>query len=645
MIAHTPCGVANISCFGLSTSEPSIARTLTTLKSEAFLEVYIGVQAFDTSKNASELSVGRVRAIGVSDVDKPKQEIVATPQGVWAIKVYLDCPPDLDNIKAVEIYRDGETRIAALIFDKGKRIQWVDPVGYEIGLTHTYTYRYITYDNRVSSMSYPSQPCTADVIDMSYINQEQLKQFNDAWSKEGLKALESLRKNRQTLSDENKKIVDQLDKVKTDYSDLVSNYKLLVKDFQQLSAQVEQDEKTIKTLRTSLEQTSRQVSLKANQVDMDAVTGKVNSQMENRIKVTQEGIDSAASRIEKVQKQLNLASDTLTEVDEAFSSQIKQNAQDITLRAVKGDIDSATEQMRQQVISQINLNEAGITSIVSKAKDVGSSITQLNNSISLCVQSNGLQASVTAAVQKGFSTTVIKADRVVVNGECLLQGNARCVGRWSSNTFSIVDPRTGRPIWGSDTGTVQPQTVTFEHHYGGDWSFQWVGGNPDWRNVDWVQFTPKPPAIFNGVTTTKVSISGYLLISPAQRDGGTLGNNPCLGLYVYDTNGDQQGGQNNNQGFANVSNSPIAIVDKRGVCKVKNMGSYISYVDPQGVDKGYKSSSRSYYWKLPFTISWEKPLTVGRKTMLCFAVKVLRRDEYNPLNVAVQNCRWTIKCY
>ena len=600
-------------------------------------EIYVGIRAVDLSRNYSPLKVIKVSVIDTSEVGKPTPLIHAEPYGVWAIKVWMDCPKGLDNIKAVEIYRDGQTRIAAFLFNEGSRIQCVDPSDYDIGIQHYYTYRLITEDGRVSPMSIPSNKATAHVIDTSYMDKAELEAFNDAWSNRGFEALDEAKSQVAAIVKENTELVKKLAVVTENYSEVIDQYQRLVNDFRQLSVRLENNKNTLSSFRTSINQTSNQVNLKATKQDLDSSTKRLLSLAESSLSVSS-GINSRVSKLETAENVANGLAGKIAEVERSLVSQIDQNGKEITLRVSKREIDTATEQVRKDIVAQLQATADGITSVVNRDNQIKSSITQLNNSIKLCVNSNNLKSEIMTSIQNGISTAVIRADRVVVNGECLLQGNARCVGKWASNTFSIIDPRTGRPIWGSDTGTVKPQVITFNHGYGtGNWRMQWIGGKPDWTNADWVQFTPNPPVKFNGVTTVKVSISGLLHMEGQ----GSFSETPTCGIYVVD--GTVSGDQNNMGGFAHVVNSPIAVVYSRGVGKPVGSGHNVSYTGGNGWTKDYYSRSRPTQ-RTNFGITWEKGLYIGRKTTLNILIKVLNRDSFKPTNVGLQNVTWRIEC-
>ena len=612
-------------------------------------DVYIGIRAVDLSRNSSPVRVMRVLVADASPLMRPTSLIHAEPYGAWAIKVTVDCPRDLENIKAVEIFRDGETRVAAFLFDKGQAIQCIDPADYDSGLQHYYTFRFITEDGRVTPMSAPSLPVTANVIDTSYMDEAELKAFNNAWSGSGLESVNAIKSKIEESTKTNAALQARLDDATKNYSDVVSNYQRLVNDFQQISVESEENDKAISALRTSLEQTGTQVALKATKQEVDKTSEKLTARVESVLSVGQTGISTSVNKLSRLTPKVNGFASQIEEDIKSFSTAIEQNANEIALRATSGSIDMALEQTRKDIVSQLEITEKSITSVVNRQDKIKSSITQLNNEVGLCVRNSSLKSTITLAIQNGISSAVIRADRVVVNGECILQGNARCVGKWASNTFSIVDPRTGRPIWGSDTGTVKPQVVTFEHGFGsGNWRLQWVGGNPDWRDLDMVRFTPNPPVKFNGVSTVKITVTGIFHVSqptPAVRAGAIpppFPNSAMIGIYLVD--GNVSGDQNNYHGSDVFSqNAPVAAVWLGGVGKIVGTGANASCSGGSGWSN-YYYSRQWYTYTTNFTIQCTKSLYIGKQTDLHFLARVLNRSPYNTDNIGIQNIRWRIEC-
>lgn len=464
--------------------------------------IYAGLQAVDLSRNRSDVYVIRVVVEDTQVINRPTNPIYAEPYGIWAIKVWTKCS-NQTNIRAVEFFRDGITKIATLLFTPGLDVTFVDTLSVMVGLTHYYTYRYIYMDEQVSPMSLPSSAVTAEVIDMRYINKASMEAFNDAWANSGLKVLDEVKRDAVKEREKTEALAAELAKTKEEYKKVVDKYTLLVNQFEQISAKVEKQEDTISDLRTSIEQTAKAVTLKASKIDVDAESNKIKAAFSNSLSVQGNKIEAIAASVSKVQTQVNGNEQQIKTTEQRLITQISQNSQAISLRATKSDIDSAVSQSRQNIMAQVQVQADRVTSIVSSQRELESRIIQLNNAIDLCVTKDGLRSEITMAVQNGISTAVISADRVVVRGEMLLQGNARLVGRLSANYVSLVDA-AGNVIWGSDVGTLQPGKKD------ANWSIgSWPVYHPredQWIEISSINYRPNPPVNFNGMSCVTAAV-------------------------------------------------------------------------------------------------------------------------------------------
>ena len=592
--------------------------------------IYIGIQAIDKSRNRSAINIIRVVVVDNSFLAKPTEPITASVYGIWSIRVQTRCPY-YDNIRAIEIFRDGEDSIAKLLFVQGMFVEFVDILEVEVGLTHYYTYRYITTDGRVSPMSDPSESVTAEVIDLRYINKAKLEAFNDAWSGEGIKDIESLREQAEAEAAKTQALAKKLEQATKDYEETFNSYKRLVNNFEQLSAKVINDEKTISTLRTSIEQTAKAVTLKANKTDLDNATQKINNIIENKLEVNQENIQSIATQIQVLEKQAEDDKKEATTVKTALQTQIKQNADAIKLRATKSDIDSKTNQVTQQLVSQINVQKDRITTVVSSVDGNTSQITQLNNAIQLCATKDGISAAVALAVQNGISVATLTANRIVVTGEMLFQGNARLVGRLSANYLAVVD-QNGKVIWGSDTGVLKPQIV--EGDFSGH-SYSCAGGHNQWLEIQRVPLTPQPPVNFNGQSLVKLTCNFILEVEMATDSPPNNASHRYLGdLKIDNVNATLNG---------TSVGSPLCKLNGFGANVVSTQGNRIDYFPITG---GWRSvGGRRYQTTAAFTITYNGSATIGRQAWFAIYGRIFDAQVGVCINrITIFHPKWRAEC-
>ena len=467
--------------------------------------IYVGIQAIDISHNRSDIAIIQILVEDTTALIKPTEVIHAAPYSIWAIRTWVRCP-NYDYIRAVEIFRDGEDSIAQLLFIPGTTVEFIDSLSVMNGLTHFYTYRYVTEDGRTSPMSDPSKSATAEVIDLRYINQAKMKDFADAWANTaGIKAIENLQKTANDELTRTKNLAAELEKTTKNYTEAYNNYTRVVNQFEQLSASVKQDGETLKAFRTSIEQSSKAIALKATKTEVNSLTGKINTLIENKFSVTQSGITSTATKITGLETRAGNVEKQLNTNKTALQTQITQNANAIKLRATKSDIDTVANQVKQQLVSQINIQADRITTLVSEQEGTKSQITQLVDAIQMYVTKDGLEAMIAIAIQDGISIATLTANRIVITGEMLFNNNARLVGRLSANYLGIVD-KGGKLVWGSDVGVLKPQVITGKQGQ----TFTVSGNRDQWSEMTRVPFTPQPPVNFNGQSRVNISVKFYI---------------------------------------------------------------------------------------------------------------------------------------
>ena len=462
------------------TAEAQYPMTSGTLSTEitglaAGTNVYFGIQAIDLSRNTSNIYVIKVDAEDLTQLNQPTSPITVEAYGIWALRVSTPCP-QFSNIKYVVFYRDGWKQLSPVIFHKGLDAEIIDALDVLDGLTHFYTYLYITKDGRKSPMSAPSKSATAKPIDTSYIDSAVIEELKKAWQTDDISSTAALLAAASKQAAQVQELYKQLKDVTEDYTKLYNNFTLAANEIKLLSAKVESQ------------------------------------------------------------------GDTLS----AYGTAIEQNAHNITLRATKGDIDSATGQLRSGLVSMIDLQADRITSIVADTSKNTSSITQLSNAIQQKVSVGDLNAQIMIAVQSGISVAYIKANRIVLDGQMLLEGNARINGRLYSNDIALVDSSTNKVIWGAGSGTINPTVVDstipgpyagVAPHYG-----NYYGGEgpalvndeiyPDisYRACFEFYYTPRPPVNFNGTASVKATVTFSLAL---QDSGNTsMGDGDLLDFVI-----------------------------------------------------------------------------------------------------------------
>jgi hypothetical protein len=182
----------------------------------------------------------------------------------------------------------------------------------------------------------------------------------------------------------------------------------------------------------------------------------------------------------------------------------------------------------------INVQADRITSVVADTSRNTSSITQLNNAIDLKVSSSDLTSRIAVAIQNGISVAYIKASRIVLDGQMLLQGNAKITGRLYASDISLVN-NDGSIAWGSNQD-VQPATITI-----GDQGCRRWDNNTDWqiRNFASFNFTPRPSVTFNGVCGVTVTANVWIGVGIKSNDPNPPGlNGNCDPSIVMSTSDD-----------------------------------------------------------------------------------------------------------
>lgn len=390
--------------------------------------VYIGIQAVDISNNYTGIYVIRILAEDLGVLLKPTNPIYVEPHGIWSLRVYTECPK-LSNIQTVVFYRDGWKQMTPVLFHKGLIAEIIDTLDVLDGLTHFYTYQYVTYDGRKSPMSDPSASVTAKPIDTTYIDKIALEELKKAWQADNIESIAELKRVALEQAQTIKELSTQLEQITTDYNEMYNNFTLAANEIKLLSAKVKDDEESMSAMQTSIE----------------------------------------------------------------------QNATAITLRATKTDIDNATGQLKSSMVSMIDQQADRIDTVVASTSGYSSQMTQLENMIQTKVSKGDLKSEIDLAVQDGISVAYIKADRIVLDGQMLLQGNARINGKLYSSDIALIDSQTNKVVWGAGTGTLNPTVTDLS------WPDPWYccsAKSTSWRRATGSEFyfTPRPPVNFTGTT-------------------------------------------------------------------------------------------------------------------------------------------------
>ena len=187
----------------------------------------------------------------------------------------------------------------------------------------------------------------------------------------------------------------------------------------------------------------------------------------------------------------------------AMQTSITQNSQKIELRALKTYVDQEAGQVLSASVAAIEVQSDRITQVVSELGKATSTITTLAGQIQLKVSQGDVQAAIDMAVQNGLSVAQITADRIVLNGQLLINNNARVVGRLYADNLALIN-QDGSIAWGSGAGELHPVvTDLFD-------SEQIISSASSFNGWEYhldksFTFTPHPRVAFNGVCSTSIN--------------------------------------------------------------------------------------------------------------------------------------------
>lgn len=411
--------------------------------------IYVGIRSVDLSGNQSNIYVIKVNPKqDPMVVPNPKIAPVAEPVGIWSIRVSVECP-NYDTVQYVQFYRDGEKGIALppVLFHPGCIVEYVDYLDAISALNHFYTYKYIGKNGKHSKMSPKSATVRAKHLDFSEIEKSIKKELQEMW---------------QTDDTKNKKALEEA----------------AAKQLKQIQANA----KAIKNATETINKTTKSVTLLTS--ELNTISAKVDEQIDE---ATVDG---------KINKKIT-----------ALQTQITQNAEAIKLKAQKVELDGANKKI-YSIQSQLKVQANKISSIISDTEGYVSSITQLRDAIDLKVSMDDVMARITVAVQQGISVASIEADRIVLKGQMLMEGDARLCGRFYSSDIALVDSESNQVFWGAGSGTIKPVVTNTR------WSWEKVtqvgagrglDANFPWTRFGAVKFTPKPRLNFNGFCRVKIT--------------------------------------------------------------------------------------------------------------------------------------------
>lgn len=420
--------------------------------------VYFGIQAVDYSKNASDVSVVRVLVEDKDVLQQPNSPLSVQSYGSWAIKGVLECPA-IDYVDYIVFYRDEGKEVARVKFAPNLPASFVDHLDISDGLSHYYTYQFVTYDGRKTPLSPPSKLASAKSIDLSMMNKQALESLREAWRSDDVSTSAAIEEAARQQKKETDALANKIAAADDKYDELFSEFKVMAKQFELLSAEVRAKDEIISSLQT----------------------------------------------------------------------QITQNANQIQLRATREDVKTESNDIRSAYTAALSVQADKIATVVSSISGIASQITQMDNAIQAKVSQDSLTAQIALAVQNGISTACIEADRIILKGQLLMEGNARFHGILYASDIGLVD-KNGGLVWGSWSG---PKTANiYKKDLRDGWSMispvqhvirSIAGGKPSYDKgipydtwfslIDDAHFTPQPVINWNGTAFCKVLIQGELYLT------------------------------------------------------------------------------------------------------------------------------------
>ena len=442
--------------------------------------IYVGLQSVDISGNQSDIYIIKVVPVPDNFIPNPTKPPTVETVGIWALRASIECP-NYSTVKYVQFYRDGAKGLA------------LPPVLFHPGCVVEYVdfldvvaglTHYYTYrfigKNGQQSAMSPASP------------RIRAKELDYTEIENAIK--DDLREMWQT--------------------DDLNNKKALEKTAQEQLKKINANATAIANATKTINETVKSVKVMAG--DISTISARVDKKMD------------ATTGNSKIS---------------ALQTQISQNANAIKLKAVKVDLDAANKEI-YAIQSQLKVQADRITSIVSDTQGYKSSITQLKNAIDMKVSMDDVMARITVAVQNGISTAVITADRIVLKGQMLMEGNARLCGKFYSNDIALVDSESNQVFWGAGSGTITPVVNESRWSWG---QITQVGGERDlsanfpWTRFGAVKFTPKPRVNFNGFCRVKVTTEldvGYVCPNGF---GGIIADNRGVGRTIWGINTSDEG--------------------------------------------------------------------------------------------------------
>lgn len=300
--------------------------------------IYLGLQSVDVSGNASNIYVIKVLAEDTSVLPTPTAPILLEP-GVWSIKLTVECPIST-QIGSIIFWRDNHFQLPPVLFHSGLNAILYDTLVPTDGLTHFYTYAYVSRNGVVSPRSVPSATATARSIDTTMLDLAMLEALNRTWNTANYNDINQLKQDlliqAQTISEQ----AELLRTVTENYNAVYNNYTILANNFSVMSASVERIDSTLNSsvtsLQTQINSNSKEILLRALKTETDAGISQLHTALAASIQVE-------AERISSVVAKLNVQDPR----DSGFSA-ITQLYNGLQLKVSQGDL-----------INQINMSPSG----------------------------------------------------------------------------------------------------------------------------------------------------------------------------------------------------------------------------------------------------------------------------------------------
>jgi len=241
----------------------ALSYTLTNQKSK--IDLYVGIQAYDTNGNYGNIGVVKVFTMDISPLAKPTNVLNVVP-GSWSMALSVVAPDDVE-VDSIVFFRDGISQLAAIKAYPNQITAYIDTLPLAAGLKHRYQYQYLTKDGQASPFSDWSEFVTAMSVDIRMLDQAQIEALKDAWNVDNVNSLDELHSQMDKRAQEIQNNANAIQSTTRAIEEVAKSYRILAGKIDLISSAVKTQDNRIASTESSISSIPGDINLKVQEIN------------------------------------------------------------------------------------------------------------------------------------------------------------------------------------------------------------------------------------------------------------------------------------------------------------------------------------------------------------------------------------------